>query len=321
MSRAGTAAGVARAIGVRVPIGCDRGRAASLAARVAVLVLLLLAPCAGRAGGAERPPGVDALVDAFVRIAGLGEFGVPLPGIVRWEGGSLDIAMVGRPEPDQVATLEALIPRLSAATGLSIRNVPAIAVPSGGAVPGGMELGLAAPTTHLRIIGNLVGGDPHVYAFHARDGVAQVWRANMLVFLGNQEDLRRLARITAVDAKLRADIDSGTTPCFANLTLDRNRFAILYAVVGLRTDIPDWARRRCVHEEVTQSLGLRSDLPESEISLFDDAMMRRRTELTRHDWMFLEILYDRSLPPGLHGIDLRRRARPLVERHQQRHRD
>ena len=143
----------------------------------------------------------------------------------------------------------------------------------------------------------------------------------MLVFLGNQEDLRRLARITAVDAKLRADIDSGTTPCFANLTLDRNRFAILYAVVGLRTDIPDWARRRCVHEEVTQSLGLRSDLPGSRISLFDDAMMLRRTELTRHDWMFLEILYDRSLPPGLHGIELRRRVRPLVEGHLARRRD
>jgi len=305
---------MARAIGALAPIGCDGDRAAALVARVAVLVLLLLAPSAGRAGGAERLPDADALADAFLRIAGLGEFGVPLPGVVRWQGGSLDIAMVGRPEPDQVATLEALVPRLSAATGLSIRSVPPIAVPSGGAVPGGMELGLATPTTHLRIFGNLGGGDPHVYAFHARDGVVQVWRANMLVVLGNQEDLRRLARITAVDAKLRADIDSGTTPCFANLTLDRNRFAILYAVVGLRTDIPDWARRRCVHEEVTQSLGLRSDLPGSEISLFDDAMMRRRTELTRYDWMFLEILYDPALPPGLGGMELRSRVRPLLER-------
>lgn len=297
----------------------------ALAARLCCLVALALAlavlPVAGRVRASEPAPGIDELTDAFLRIAGLGEFGVPLPGIVRWEGAGLDIALVGRPQADQVAALDALVPRLSSATGLSIRRVPPIAVPPGGAVAGGMELALATPTTHLRIYGNLAGGDPHVYALHGRDGVMQVWRANMLVAFGDHEDMRRLARVTGVDAKLRADVDSGTTPCFANLTMDSKRHLILYAVVGLRTDIPDWARRRCVHEEVTQSLGLRSDLPGSQVSLFDDAMMLRRTELTRHDWMFLEILYDRSLPPGLHGIELRRRVRPLVEAYLARRRD
>ncbi|MFM8681599.1 MAG: DUF2927 domain-containing protein [Alphaproteobacteria bacterium] len=298
-----------------------RATVARLSCLVALALVLAVLQGAGWVRASEPAPGIDELADAFLRIAGLGEFGVPVPGIVRWAGRTLDIAMVGRPAPDQIAALDALVPRLSDATGLSIRRVPPIAAPPGGAVPGGMELGLATPTTHLRIFGNLPGGDPHVYALHGRDGIVQVWRANMLVVSGSHEDLRRLARLAGIDAALRAAVDGGTTPCFANLSIDRDKAAILYAVVGLRTDIPDWARRRCVHEEVTQSLGLRNDLPGSEISLFDDAMMLRRTELTRNDWMFLEILYDRSLPAGLHGIELRRRVRPLVEAHLARRRD
>ena len=136
------------------------------------------------------------------------------------------------------------------------------------------------------MFGNMPAGDPFPYVLHGRDGHAQVWRAGMTVVFGVHEDLRRLSRMLNVDARLRSDIDAGTTPCFGFL-----------------------------------SMGLRNDLPGSDISLFDEAMMRGRTELTRHDWMFLEILYDRSLPPGLHGIELRRRARPLVEQHLQRRRD
>lgn len=290
--------------------------------RVAALALACLVLAGAlQASATEAARRIDELTDAFVRIAGTGEFGVSVPGLVRWQDGTLDIALVGRPEPDQVEALDALLPRLSSATGLSVSRVPPVAAPPGDGVAGGMELALAAPTTHLRIFGNLAGGDPYVYAVHGRDGAMRIWRANMLVAFGSHEDMRRLARVAGVDARLRADVDGGTTPCFANLTMDPKRHLVLYAVVGLRTDIPGWARRRCIHEEITQSLGLRSDLPGSQVSLFDDAMMLRRTELTRDDWMFLEILYDRSLPPGLHGAELRRRVRPLVEGHLARRRD
>lgn len=311
--------------GVR-PAGRRRDGAARPAAawrtRFAALALCLLAALvAPRALASEPGPGVDELTDAFLRIVGLGEFGAPVPGIVRWEDAPLDLALVGRPEPDQVAALEALLPRIASATGLPMQVVPPLAVPARGPAAGGLELGLANPRTHFRMFGNMPAGDPFPYVLHGRDGHVQAWRAGMTVVFGVHEDLRRLSRMLNVDARLRGDIDAGTTPCFAFLSIDRVRSIIQYAVVGLRTDIPDWARRRCVHEEVTQSMGLRNDLPGSDISLFDEAMMRGRTELTRHDWMFLEILYDRSLPPGLHGIELRRRARPLVEQHLRRRRD
>lgn len=299
--------------------GCGAKRLAARGPRLAALVLCaLVALAAGPAPAATRDPGVDELTDAFLRIAGIGEFGPPVPGIVRWEGATLDLALVGRPEPDQVAALDALLPLLSAATGMELRTAPPVATPPGGAIAGGMELGLSDPVTHLRIFGNPLGGDPFIYALHGRGGHMQVWRANIIVFFGLHEEMRAIARLAGIDARLRGDVESGTSPCFGHMSIDRTRNVVLHAVVALRSDIPGWARRRCVHEEVTQSLGLRNDLPGSDISLFDDAMMLRRTELTRHDWMFLRLLYDRSLPPGLHGIELRRRVRPLVEHHLRR---
>ena len=46
--------------------------------------------------------------------------------------------------------------------------------------------------------------------------------------------------------------------------------------------------------------------------LFDDLPMKRRTDLTKYDWMFLEVLYDPRMTPGLLGRDLRRTARALI---------
>ena len=117
-------------------------------------------------------------------------------------------------------------------------------------------------------------------------------------FLVNQSRVFTLGGGDILIWSSSGDIDAGTTPCFAFLSIDRVRSIIQYAVVGLRTDIPDWARRRCVHEEVTQSMGLRSDLPGSDISLFDEAMMRGRTELTRHDPLGSHVRDELGIRPG-----------------------
>ena len=70
--------------------------------------------------------------------------------------------------------------------------------------------------------------------------------------------------------------------------------------------------RRCLVEETTQALGLVNDIPGSTITLFDDRLDRKRTELTANDEMFLRVLYSAEIKLGMTGGELRRVARRLI---------
>ncbi len=261
------------------------------------------------ARGAES---VDALAETFIKIVERSEYGDKLPGVTKWQR-PIKLALVGQPHADQAKAITAHIERVSHASRVRMEIVPPLSRPvsaagSNEAVP----IDLANPRAVLQLMYHLPAHGWSGYVVHGSDDTIFVWRADLFVLFGDQQTVARLGQILRVDAAFQANLNAGSTPCFAHFHIEHSSHEIKYGFVVLRTDIPDWARRRCVHEELTQVMGLRNDVKASEITLFDDLPMKRRTDLTKYDLMFLEVLYDARLTPGMLGRDLRRKARELI---------
>ena len=77
-----------------------------------------------------------------------------------------------------------------------------------------------------------------------------------------------------------------------------------FAVV--RAEHPDLLRLSCVHEELAQGLGLANDSPAARPSIFNDD--DEFALLTTQDELFLRILYDDRLAPGM----TLSQARPII---------
>jgi hypothetical protein len=80
------------------------------------------------------------------------------------------------------------------------------------------------------------------------------------------------------------------------------------AFAVIRAEHPDLLRLSCLHEELTQGLGLPNDSPRARPSIFNDD--EEFALLTDHDELLLRMLYDPALRPGM-SIE---EARPIVER-------
>ena len=78
------------------------------------------------------------------------------------------------------------------------------------------------------------------------------------------------------------------------------------AVALIRAELPPRLRRSCVHEEMTQGMGLANDSPRARPSIFNDD--EEFAYLTRHDELLLKILYDPRLRPGMTEAE----AQPIV---------
>jgi hypothetical protein len=69
------------------------------------------------------------------------------------------------------------------------------------------------------------------------------------------------------------------------------------AIALIRAELPPLLRRSCLHEELAQGMGLANDSPAARPSIFNDD--EEFAELTRHDELLLQILYDPRLAPGM----------------------
>lgn len=79
------------------------------------------------------------------------------------------------------------------------------------------------------------------------------------------------------------------------------------AFAVIRSEHPDLLRLSCIHEEITQGLGLANDSPSARPSIFNDD--EEFALLTKQDELMLRILYNPALAPGMTEDD----ARPIVE--------
>lgn len=69
------------------------------------------------------------------------------------------------------------------------------------------------------------------------------------------------------------------------------------AVAVIRAELPPRLRSSCIHEELSQGMGLANDSPDARPSIFNDD--EEFALLTRHDAMLLKMLYDKRLTPGM----------------------
>ena len=78
------------------------------------------------------------------------------------------------------------------------------------------------------------------------------------------------------------------------------------AVAIIRAEHPELMRQSCVHEELSQGLGLANDSPRARPSIYNDD--DEFALLTRHDELLLKILYDPRLSTGMTEAE----ATPIV---------
>ena len=98
-----------------------------------------------------------------------------------------------------------------------------------------------------------------------------------------------------------------STYCLVYAMAEGNSGAYTRAFAVIRAEHPDLLRLSCLHEEMTQGLGLPNDSPKARPSIFNDD--EEFALLTDQDEMLLRILYSPELRPGMTAAE----ARPIVE--------
>jgi Protein of unknown function (DUF2927) len=98
-----------------------------------------------------------------------------------------------------------------------------------------------------------------------------------------------------------------STYCLVYALSEGGSGAYTRAFAVIRSEHPDLLRLSCLHEELTQGLGLPNDSPRARPSIFNDD--EEFALLTDHDELLLRILYNPNLRPGMSPQE----ARPIVE--------
>ncbi len=134
-----------------------------------------------------------------------------------------------------------------------------------------------------------------------------------VLFMGEDDRAQMLARVTDLVPNIdRASLAflqqmPRTIHCLVMAFSDpANDHVYTRAIAVIRTEHPDLMRRSCIHEELAQGLGLANDSPAARPSIFNDD--DEFALLTSQDEVFLQMLYDPRLTPGLRLTD----ARPLI---------
>lgn len=101
--------------------------------------------------------------------------------------------------------------------------------------------------------------------------------------------------------------DDISYPCVGQVGYDDSDTGLITgAMIVIKGELEGVLRSSCIHEELTQTLGLMNDDPDVRPSIFNDD--QEFALLTEHDEILLRILYDRRLRPGMEADE----ARPLL---------
>lgn len=93
-------------------------------------------------------------------------------------------------------------------------------------------------------------------------------------------------------------------PCIGQVGyLDVDSGEISGAMIVIKAELQGVFRTSCIHEELTQALGLMNDSDEVRPSIFNDD--QEFALLTEHDEYLIRILYDRRLHPGMTAEEVR----------------
>lgn len=114
---------------------------------------------------------------------------------------------------------------------------------------------------------------------------------------GYADRLRRL--VPGInEASVRAFVSPPrSTLCLAIAFSEGGGSTYSRAVILIRGEHPDLLRLACIHEELSQAMGLANDSPTARPSIFNDD--EEFGLLTSHDELLLQMLYDPRLRPGM----------------------
>jgi len=258
------------------------------------------------------PPVVssDTLADLFVRIAGRPEYSrTGAAGVHKWQK-TVRYAVIGETREAMGPRIDAHMALMRTLSGLAIERV----LPDGGPdaaarifARGQGRFHVSAPTTAR----DDAARAPVVTFTNA--GGAVRWRGNFFVFVGRRQEMVALTQGFAAEApNLARRIETGAVNCTAVLHFATAESAIATVFVFLPTDMDAPRIERCVEEEITQSFGLMSDVRGSRLTLFDDDMRQGKTRLTEIDKLFLRVLYDQRIRPGMSGAPLKAASREVI---------
>ncbi len=140
------------------------------------------------------------------------------------------------------------------------------------------------------------------------------WDPNFIVQMVSEDERQ------ALGPDIRANLPGLSAAEVAGITqMERSTYCLVYAMsegsgatytrayAVIRSEHPDLLRLSCIHEEITQGLGLANDSPSARPSIFNDD--EEFALLTKQDELMLRILYNPALTPGM----TEDQARPIVE--------
>lgn len=138
--------------------------------------------------------------------------------------------------------------------------------------------------------------------------------ANFHVFFVSEDDrpaaVAKMRRIEPLldDATVQTvlNLDKTTYCIVLALTEANDPSTYIRAIALIRTEQPDLLRLSCIHEEVSQGLGLVNDSPYARPSIYNDD--DEFALLTSHDEKLLSMLYDPRLSNGMSAET----ARPIL---------
>jgi hypothetical protein len=266
-----------------------------------------------------REPGdasFELLVDTFFGMtAAREEYSPRLDGIVKWRTDeAVTFLILGAPDSARRNLVHEHLARLARLSGLRFVDVSdqPIEAHSLAAPPATLLPGFRYRHENWAIR-NFVEGDTirsRLVAFHAPPTLVW-WRARLIIAFGDRTSLIRLAREwfrTGTELLYRVAV--GNAKCFGTFYMDGRWIDNAAVFIPISED----ARlvNACIIEELTQSLGLTTDVPGSTVTRFNGVDQLDDYDMTRHDELFLRVLYHPSLEPGLAGEALRARVRPLI---------
>lgn len=136
---------------------------------------------------------------------------------------------------------------------------------------------------------------------------------NFLVHIVSEDEREALGPVinATLPGLARSDVVGITamprsTYCLVYAMAEGNSGAYTRAFAVIRAEHPDLLRLSCIHEELTQGLGLPNDSPRARPSIFNDD--EEFALLTDQDELLLRILYSPELRPGMTVAE----ARPIV---------
>ena len=261
---------------------------------------------------------LDELLNAFVEITDNSEYksekSVRVVGVTKWAI-PIEFNIVGASSPELIGQVEMHMKRLAHLSHLEIdrrhgfvldakderKSISDVHTLSDGFEFATMREDTLRPGHLVNAIVDKSAGD------------AKAWLGNFSIVFGKRLLLARVFDNLVFDAAVRSQFVDGHLACFSTITVPEGARDPRLAIVLIPTDQDAWLIRRCMVEETTQALGLVNDIPGSTLTLFDDTLARRRTQLTVYDEMFLRVLYSPEIKLGMTGQALRETARRLIE--------